>query len=398
MNVSYLQTNLDALLNHMRISGYSVSTIKACRSTSNYVIRLSSELSWAGYDDVRAWISENEAFSEQYRKNLQFSVAIIERYDIYHELPVHPANQNQMSFRSHSAGDLDLLQMQEKMHDFEKSMTDKGFQKEYIKKIKQIAAKIIVTARTVPWDSFDAIRQYYKDSNMSDGTKKSYQRTINKIEAFLNSGRVPCHGVLKNKGGMKKMKKHGYYQNRKPLSSRQIARKQKKNEPSQIIDRDQFEHCEFPMLFYREGDAMINACTGGGGKFLYDLYNGLSYDAKPYTAHTDFDVTPRRYKIGNDGSDVLIVRLSLPKATKVTECRNIYLCKNNKTGDLMYITSELSEPGPYFLCAWTRQHSHLLFTLEEEPDEFRAAAERFWEFARFEPTPDMPGFNAIPVF
>lgn len=50
--------------------------------------------------------------------------------------------------------------------------------------------------------------------------------------------------------------------------------------PSQIIDRDQFEHCEFPMLFYRDGDAMINACTGGGGKFLYDLYNGLSYDAK----------------------------------------------------------------------------------------------------------------------
>lgn len=193
MNVSFLQTNVDALLNHMRVNGYSVSSIKACRSTSNYIIRLSSELSWSSYDDVRAWTSENEDFSDKYRKNLQFAITIIERYDIYHELPVHPVDQNQMSFCSHSAGTLDLFPMQEKMMDFEKSMIDKGFRKEYIKKIKQNCAKIIVTARTISWDSFDDIRTFYKNANLSDTTKQNYLLAINKMEAFLKSGKVPCH-------------------------------------------------------------------------------------------------------------------------------------------------------------------------------------------------------------
>lgn len=193
MNVSYLQTNLDALLDHMRVNGYSVSSIKACRSTSNYVIRLSSELSWTCYDDVRAWASNNEGFSEQYRKNLQFAITIIERYDIYHDLPIHPADQNQMSFCTHSAGMLDLLLLQEKMNEFEESMKKKGFRKQYIKKIKQASAKIIVTARLVSWDSFDDIRHYYENSNLSDTTKRYYRLAINKMEAFLNGGKVPCH-------------------------------------------------------------------------------------------------------------------------------------------------------------------------------------------------------------
>lgn len=193
MNVSYLETNLDVLLNHMRVNGYSVSFIKMCRSTSNYVIRLSTELSWDSYDDVRAWTDGNEDFSDQYRKNLQFAIAIIERFDIYHELPIHPANQSQMSYRSHSAGQLDLLPMQERMMDFEKSMTEKGFCYEYIKRIKQCCAKIIVTARTVVWNSFEDIRTYYKNTNLSTTTKQHYLLAINKMEAFLNCGKVPCH-------------------------------------------------------------------------------------------------------------------------------------------------------------------------------------------------------------
>lgn len=193
MNVSYLQTNLDALLDHMRVNGYSASYIKTCRSTTNYIIQLSSRLSWTCYDDVRTWASENDGFSEQYRKNLQFAISIIERYDIYHELPIHTVCQNQMSLCAHSAGMLDLLPMQEKMHDFEKSMIEKGFRKEYIKKIKQAAAKIIITARTVPWDSFDDIRQYYKNSSLSDEAKQTYRLAIKKMEKFLHVGKAPCH-------------------------------------------------------------------------------------------------------------------------------------------------------------------------------------------------------------
>ena len=81
MDVTYLQTNVDSLIEHIRAHGYSVSYVKTCRSTSNYIIRLSTELAWSSYDDVRLWCSANEDFSEPYRKNLHFAIAVLEDFD-----------------------------------------------------------------------------------------------------------------------------------------------------------------------------------------------------------------------------------------------------------------------------------------------------------------------------
>ena len=193
MDVSYLKSNVDTLLNHMRSIGYSISYIKICRSLSNHVIRNSSELSWASYDDVRDWVSLNEDFCERYRKALQFTITIIERFDVLHELPIHPVDDHQMTFCSHSAGLLDLLPMQERMAEFENAMIEKGFGRQYIKKIKQFAAKIIVKARTIPWDTFDEIRDYYRNSNLAAGTIQNHLLAINKMEIFLLRGNVYCH-------------------------------------------------------------------------------------------------------------------------------------------------------------------------------------------------------------
>lgn len=46
MNVTYLQSNADSLIDHMRAHGYSRSHIKKCRRVCNYVVTLSDELSW----------------------------------------------------------------------------------------------------------------------------------------------------------------------------------------------------------------------------------------------------------------------------------------------------------------------------------------------------------------
>lgn len=130
-----MQENTDFLIEHMRAHVYSVSYVKNCRSTSNYIIRLSSELSWESYDDVRSWCSTNEAFSEQYRENLQFAISVLEQYDESQKLLVHPTNQSQFLLPLHSAGKLDLFPIQERMAEFEKSMQDKGHKPEYIKKL-----------------------------------------------------------------------------------------------------------------------------------------------------------------------------------------------------------------------------------------------------------------------
>lgn len=193
MNVTYLQTNADILIDHMRGHGYSRSYIKKCRRVCNYVITLSDELSWKAYDDVRSWISANEDLSERYRSELQFAVTVVEQFDVYQQLPVHPVSPDQMSFVSHSAGKLDLLPLQERMHEFEKALCDKGHKPQYVKKIKSFAAKIIITARTIRWDSFQEIQDYYQGIEKSEQTRRFYRQTIKKIERFLLGGKVPCH-------------------------------------------------------------------------------------------------------------------------------------------------------------------------------------------------------------
>lgn len=198
MNVTFLQENTDFLIEHMRAHGYSVSYVKNCRSTSNYIIRLSSELSWESYDDVRSWCSTNEAFSEQYRNNLQFAISVLEQYDESQKLPVHPTNQSQFLLPLHSAGKLDLFPIQERMAEFEKSMQDKGHKPEYIKSIKSTATKIIITARSIPWDSFQEIQDYYQSLDKSEYTKRMHRLAIKKMQKFLEGGRVPCHRNAKS--------------------------------------------------------------------------------------------------------------------------------------------------------------------------------------------------------
>lgn len=163
MNVTYLQSNVDSLIQHMRDHGYSTSSLKGCRSASNYIIRLSAELSWSSYGDVRSWCALNEDFSVQYRKNFQFCINILEKFDECHEFPIHPAVPGQMLDSIHSAGELDLFPLQQRMAEFEQALKDKGHRKEYIKSIKEAAAKIVIAARTLSWDSFQDIRDYYKN-------------------------------------------------------------------------------------------------------------------------------------------------------------------------------------------------------------------------------------------
>lgn len=193
MNVTYLQSNVDFLIQHMRDHGYSTSSLKGCRSASNYIVRLSAELSWSSYEDVRSWCALNEDFSVQYRKNFQFFINILEKFDECHEFPIHPADPGQMLDSIHSAGQLDLFPLQQRMAEFEQALKDKGHRKEYVKSIKAAAAKIIIAARTVSWDSFQDIRDYYKNSDRSAHTKRIHQLAVDKMQAFIASGKVPCH-------------------------------------------------------------------------------------------------------------------------------------------------------------------------------------------------------------
>ncbi len=193
MDVTYLQNNASLLIEHMRMDGYSASFIKLCRSATNHVISQSVQQAWTSYEDARKWFASAEQFSELTRNDFHFAINIIERFDVLHEFPHHPVDAYQMVRSCHSAGELDLLPLQERMSEFEQALIDKGHRLEYIKSIKSTAAKIIISARVNRWDSFQDIRDHYEASGLSAFSKRMHRLAISKMESFLNYGKVPSH-------------------------------------------------------------------------------------------------------------------------------------------------------------------------------------------------------------
>ena len=151
--------------------------------------------------------------------------------------------------------------------------------------------------------------------------------------------------------------------------------------------RHTFEHVVFPRTFYDWGDKILNQVIDGDRYYMADLYStNVECDGHALQSYKSgfFKVTPKYFKNGDE--EITIVRLELPKPVQITECRRIYLCLNKASKALMYFTSELSMGGTYYLCAWTKQHSHIMLNANPQLDEFDNVAGFFREFAGYEPS------------
>lgn len=158
-------------------------------------------------------------------------------------------------------------------------------------------------------------------------------------------------------------------------------------EPEEIeqVSRYCFEHVIFPSDFYNWGERLMNQVIDGDRRYMADLYSHVERDehaAQPYKANF-FRVLHRNYE--DESGHAAIIRIDLPKPAQVLECRRIYLCHNTDTNALMYFTSELSMEGTYYLCAWTKMHSHLRLAMKSGVSEFDNVAELFRNFAGYEP-------------
>ncbi|MBP3899891.1 MAG: hypothetical protein J6D53_00300 [Blautia sp.] len=162
---------------------------------------------------------------------------------------------------------------------------------------------------------------------------------------------------------------------------------EQKDEPEERFPRHSFEHVILPFEFYKWGDRLLNQVIDGDRHYMADLYgHAVEAPARTFKA-SFFKILRRNYVLEKgEGENATIVRIDLPKPSQVTECRRIYLCRNEDTGSLMYFTSELSMQGTYYLCAWTKEHAHLLLRMDPAvPSEFDNVAELFGELAGYEP-------------
>ncbi len=158
-------------------------------------------------------------------------------------------------------------------------------------------------------------------------------------------------------------------------------------------ERHTLEHVILPCEFYKHSKDAFICFDKGKRSFLANTYNKETKEGhmKPYRP-AEFAVLTRIY------GSIVILRLTLPAPKNILECRYIYLCKNRLNEDVMYFTSELSMDGTYYLCAWTKFHSHLLLSMDPHLDEMKYIAENFSQLSGVEKTPGyFPGITEAAV-
>ena len=185
-----------------------------------------------------------------------------------------------------------------------------------------------------------------------------------------------CPADIREKAGAW-LDSHGFHREIGPVDAEPDA--------PERIPRHAFEHIIFPTEFYKWGQIMMNQVIDGGQYYLAESYRFVDDHETALTQYQPqhFKVLVRDYPA--DNGKTTVARLELPKPARITECRRIYLCRNDITGKCLYFTSELSAQGTYYLCAWTKNHNHLLISIDPVPNEFDRVAELFPELAVFEP-------------
>jgi len=93
MNITFLQNEHHSLLYHLQINGYTQRYIQQIKSVVLWILKNVKSSSWHSYQDAyRERVSK--AKSESNKANLRTAFAVIERFDLYGELPNRRRSKN----------------------------------------------------------------------------------------------------------------------------------------------------------------------------------------------------------------------------------------------------------------------------------------------------------------
>jgi len=122
--------------------------------------------------------------------------------------------------------------------------------------------------------------------------------------------------------------------------------------------RYNLEHIVLPKTMYELSEGLFGYILRERENALPLLYKMAGADPCPYPL-SDFQVDSSQIRIENQ--DVRIIRISMPPAKSIADCRAVYLCRNAKNNQMLYFTSELSRNGDYLIHVWMTERVHICF-------------------------------------
>lgn len=181
---------LDELLEYMMQEQYSYQNIKVHRIIGNRILKTQNQEKWNNLSDALSWFQKRN-YSKGYWTDIQSVIRNIELYQSLGHLPtgIGPM-QRLLLIRKPSAGRMNLLDVQDHLDDILGDMRKHGFSSFYIEKVSYTVTRIIILARTIPWDSYQAIWNWFQ----SQGYRKGYLHDVRSILGMMEQFHI--HGFL----------------------------------------------------------------------------------------------------------------------------------------------------------------------------------------------------------
>ena len=191
MIFDFWQEHLEEFPNLLSKRDFSPQEIGRYKAMIERLITQGENGTWKSYDDASNYYNERTDLAENTR---HFYLSSINKLQAYHqngELPVHRICKGHFPESDHSKGILNLLPAYERLDKFISGYRDEGYSGALIIGARRIVQRVIVLSRTIEWNSFQEIKDWYRNQGLSKKYLYDVFSALDKFEHWWNHGTFP---------------------------------------------------------------------------------------------------------------------------------------------------------------------------------------------------------------
>ena len=196
MIFEFWQEHTEEFLNLLDEHNFPSQRIGRYRAMIRRLMEREADGTWQSYVDAHNYYTERKELAKGTRDTYFSIIRKLQAYHLNGELPVYRLRKVYFSESDHSKGKLDLLPVYERLDTFVAGYHNEGYSDAFIAKARCIIQRVIVLSRTIEWNSFQEIRDWYCDQGLGKRFLYDVFSALNKFEYWMDYGTFPTRAGI----------------------------------------------------------------------------------------------------------------------------------------------------------------------------------------------------------
>lgn len=199
MELNLLISYTPLLRDHMKKCNFSNAYIKRHIQMSGFVLKRASEYDWETFDDAAQWFQNNSDYTQRYIKDSLKILFNLEYFVTHGCFPCRGTVKKELMYQAPSLGTLDMTYLHNHLDELVSYMEQHDYSESCIRRLRFIANRIIVLSRTIEWNSYNEILEWYSLQHHKLSYLKGVVDVLGILEAFHNRNERPNNRETQNR-------------------------------------------------------------------------------------------------------------------------------------------------------------------------------------------------------